>query len=74
MRGVRAGDEFNTRGGWRARVIWVRADGKGFYTVHKPETEDEIVPVYHLPDGCAVPIFVLCPPPRYDGDPADILL
>jgi hypothetical protein len=71
---VRVGDELNTRGGWRARIIWIRADGAGFYAVHKPETDDEMVPVFHLPDGHAAPIFVVFPVPCYDGSPADILL
>ena len=71
---VRVGDEFTSRGGWLARVIWVRTDGSGFYTVHKPDTAEEVVPVYHFPDGRALPIFVVCPPPHYNGDPADVFL
>jgi len=74
MANLRVGDEVNTRGGWRARIIWVRTDGTGLYAVHKPGEWAEAVPIFHLPNGAAVPILVVCPPPQYDGNPADLLL
>ena len=74
MTRIRVGDELTTLGGWRARIIWVRTDGEGFYAVHKPDTKEEEVPVYHISNGQAMPIFAVCSPPCYGGHPADLIM
>ena len=62
---------YETRGGWKAEVIWVCFSG--FYAIHKPGESDESIPVWHLQDGTAQSALAVHEPPCYNGHPADLL-
>lgn len=79
---VSVGMLFQARGGWTAKVVWIRADKEGFYAVHcpgivpcwrSPQNErTESSPVFHNPNGRASCVFSINSLPAYDGHPADL--
>lgn len=69
------GDVLQSVGGWTAQIIWIRRKQQGFYAIHKPNTEEESVPIYHSADGTAHPMLSLYGPPTYgQKHPADLIL
>lgn len=76
------GKAYETRGGWKAVVIWISAPQEGLcleeraYAIHKPGDEQESQPIYHRPDGTAAAIFsvIVNEPPTYGiPHPADLM-
>ena len=74
---VEIGKDYQTYGGWLARVIWlVKGDlFKGFYAIHKPTIYGyESPPIYHDKSGKAHSIFSVNEPFTYGAPhPADII-
>jgi len=67
------GTKLKSKGGWDAVVIWVNANNKSFYAVHKPRSLNESDPVWHGEDGRAAATFAINEPPFYDArHPADL--
>lgn len=70
------GKTYHTHGGWQAIVVWI-CEGdlqKGFYTIHRPLSSKESVPIFHGPDGRAFCNFSVNEPPRYEQPhPADLV-
>ena len=74
---IKQGQTYKTVGGWKVRIIWICADDlqKGFYAIHRPNTDDESTPIYHWGDGTAHSTLSVNAPPRFGKPhPADILL
>ena len=72
---MKVGDVFKSVGGWDVQIIWICCNdlGKGFYAIHKPNTEKESSPIYHWGDGTAHSILSVNEPPRYGSkNPADV--
>lgn len=70
------GKTYKTVGGWEAKVVWCFTTGtKGFCAIHKPNTAEESVAIYHHEDGKGYAHFSINEPPRYEKPhPADIIL
>jgi hypothetical protein len=73
------GEDYKTRGGWRARCIWKSTFGAFFMHFPNPrgalelQIETERGPVHHHNDGKAAAALVVYEPPAFYGHPADIV-
>lgn len=70
------GVDYRTRGGWKARVVWISGVGwtRSMWVVHKPGGGDESVPISHkLCDGEAITVFSVNEAPVYGKHPADLI-
>ena len=74
MKKILIGQKYETLGGWDAVVIHVRFDGQGFYAIHKHESEEESVPIFHRMDGTSTTALAVNERPCYGKHPADIIL
>jgi hypothetical protein len=69
-----AGQVWETRGGWKSRIVWVARNGVRMYVIHRPEEIGESGPIFHRQaDGRAFSELSVDEPPVYDEHPADLV-
>lgn len=80
---VNVGETYKTIGDWDVCVVYIPFNDisfnnrpSGFYAVHKPNTNDESVPIYHYGDGAPSTVFSVNAPPIYNQKkhPAHIIM
>lgn len=73
---VELNKEYNTVGGWKAKVIWICEFSHLCYVIHKPETKDETYPVVHNKyDGKSATPFSVYDRPVFDKQhPSDLII
>jgi len=68
------GEDYLTRGGWKAKVIWVFKASTGMLVVHKPGEIEETAGILHdAASGRALATFSVNAPPSFDQHPADLI-